>query len=229
MHSPNPRRFSAVSSQQSYSHQHQSSFTIHGVCLIFMMIMVGYEIPLVYDQLSALFDTVYTTLFPAGVVIALLEGLRVGMSGQHCTRAGSVDIGPIPLEPYSFAASIAENVSVTPPGSPRRSPCLTPMREPVGLRLSMDSSSGSEERDRMERMRSSPDPEVCGGNMSPERTGVYGRDGGSSLRGGEGEWGRWVENNARRSEHNARACFERLKSVTNIHSVLQSGEPSDLS
>ena len=55
-----------------------TSFTIHALTLIVLVLSVSYEVPPPYLYLTTLFDFCYINVFPAGVIISILEGWRVG-------------------------------------------------------------------------------------------------------------------------------------------------------
>jgi hypothetical protein len=114
------------SSGNTYSPRHQASFTIHSLCLIFLSITVGHEVPWVYDKLVVLFECVYSNVFPVGVIISVLEGWRCGVNGGGRGRAGSVDV--------SVDVNANESVKYhSPASSPQRKRELSAEKSAEGL------------------------------------------------------------------------------------------------
>jgi hypothetical protein len=105
-----------------------------------MVITVSYEIPLVFDKLALLFEWAYTRIFPVGAVIAALEGFRVGMSGEHYSRAGSVDSPD--LRPSRPPPLVANQVSVETEGGEGGGDDDEEVFS-IGMRLSLPPSSES--------------------------------------------------------------------------------------
>ena len=64
--------------RSSFSQLAMTSFTIHALTLLVLVLSVSYEVPPPYLYLTTLFDFCYINIFPVGVIISILEGWRVG-------------------------------------------------------------------------------------------------------------------------------------------------------
>lgn len=95
--------------RRSFSKVAMTSFTIHSVCLLLLLLSVSYEIPFVYSPLLSIFDFCYETVFPVGFLISCIEGWRVGCKGREREEGGRED-----TQPSTPKRGAGENSNITP-------------------------------------------------------------------------------------------------------------------
>jgi hypothetical protein len=67
-------------SQDLFDDEAMSTFTVHSIGLIVMVLGVTFEVPFVYSRMEVLFDFAWTIIFPTGVIMCVFEGWRQGLT-----------------------------------------------------------------------------------------------------------------------------------------------------
>ncbi len=80
----------ASATDSTFDRPAMTSFTIHALALIPMILSVSYEVGPPFRFLSELFDFCYEVVFPTGALISVLEGWRLGVLDAGTGTAGSI-------------------------------------------------------------------------------------------------------------------------------------------